>query len=46
MGFIYPVLQTRYNINVNPETGKFRVLVLVKSTGVQLILVLPRTEKS
>jgi hypothetical protein len=31
---------------VNPGTGKFSLPVPVKSTGVQLILVLPQTEKS
>ena len=37
------VLATR---TVNPGTGKFSLPVPVKSTGVQLILVLPQDEKS
>ena len=31
-------------VSANPETGKFSLPVPVKSIGVQLILVLPRTE--
>ena len=41
--FLHAVLEKR---TVNPGTGKFSLPVLVKSTGVQLILVLPQTEKS
>ena len=37
------VLATR---TVNPGTGKFSLPVPVKSTGVQLILVMPQDEKS
>jgi hypothetical protein len=33
-------------VSVNPKTGKFSLPVPVKSTGVQLILVLSQDEKS
>ena len=41
--FLQAALEKR---TVNPGTGKFSLPVPVKSTGVQLILILPQTEKS
>jgi hypothetical protein len=45
IGPAHAVLEKRTS-TVNPGTGKFSLQVPVKSTGVQLILVLPQTEKS